>query len=311
MSRRMPQRRALAAALALLASASAAPAQDGGGGGVPQAIQGPWFQGDCAQPSAMLHVTARAAARVPQGDAAASPAMLRRFVAVRVSGDWTIGTGAGAEAPRLLLRSPGPGALETAEPEAKTRDDRLPGPGIAVQRWQRCPAVPLAVAAAHGEGVAMLAALEHLEAACHGGEDAAGCVGAIVVQGDVSGDGLLGAAEVARMLRGMAWVAALAGPVPAAEAPAVAPAAAQGLGALAALAAARGVVESLDFDGDGRLSPAELARDRARFGTASGTEAGRAAAGLPALPGLDEALRALAGTGARSPLLPAASPARN
>jgi YD repeat-containing protein len=291
----------LAAALLApaLAAAQPAPAPDAaaGGPGIPEPLRGAWFQGDCARPEAMLFVTARAAARVPESGAG----LLLRFVATgggaAGAAGWTLGTAGGAEAQRLLLRpaaaDPGqaaaPDALETAEPDAKTRDDRLPG-DAPVQRWSRCPGVPPGVAALHGEGVAALAALEHIEAACGGGgADTRACLAALVAQGDVTRDGMLGAAELARLARGAAWIVAVqqggSGETLAA---------ATGLGALAGLAAARGLLESLDYDGDGRLSAEELAQDRVAFGAAGGTPQGRPLRSELAGPGLD-ALRELLG----------------
>jgi hypothetical protein len=210
-------------------------------------------------------------------------AKLLRLRGLGPLGDWTRGTAGGAEAPRLLLRQAGE-ALETAEPDAKLRDDRLPG-DTPVQRWQRCPTPPPALAALHGEGLAALATLERLEAACQA-EAMPGCLAALVAAGDVSGDGALSVAEVARLLRGIAWaMAAQDGATPEGFGAAV------GLGALGAQAAARLLVDGLDFDGDGRLSAAELGQDRTAW------PGGGAAGGRPvALEALGEGtglLRAL------------------
>ena len=247
---------------------------------VPDALQGAWFQGECARPDALLQLTHRAAARVPREGAG----RLLRFQALRQQEGWLIGTGRGAEAPRLMLRAAGE-ALETAEPGAKAREDRLPGEA-PLARWHRCEAVPPAVALLHGEGVAAMAALEHVEAAC-GGADTAGCLAAVVAQADVSGDGRLTRAELARLARGAAWLVAVQEGV-AGERLAGAVAA----GALAGQLAAQLTVEGLDYDGDGRLSAEELTQDRARFGVARGNAAGRPVHGEAAGPGL-EALRGL------------------
>ncbi|WP_237217843.1 EF-hand domain-containing protein, partial [Falsiroseomonas oryziterrae] len=199
---------------------------------------------------------------------AEEPGRLYRFSALREAAGYTLGTAVGAEAPRLMFRAAAEG-LETIEPEAKTRDDRLPG-DASPQVWRRCDAPPAALAALHGEGIAFLAALEHLEAACGTGTPGA-CGEAILRQGDVSGDGRLAPAELARLVRGASWVVAvqegatqdiLAGAV--------------GAGALAGILAARALVESLDYDGDGRISLAELLQDRGTaFARAAGTAAGR------------------------------------
>lgn len=252
-------RKSLLPVLGMLA-ALAAPAH---AQGVPEPLRGAWFAGDCADPQTMLVMTGRAAARID----AEAPSRLMRFREMREVAGWTLGTGTGPEAPRLLFR-PAPEGLETIEPEAKTRDDRLPGdapPSI----WRRCTTPPTALLALHGEGVAFLAALEHLEAGC--GTSAPGaCAQAIIRVADVSGDGTLSSAEIARLARGAAWVVAaqegatqdiLAGAV--------------GAGALGGVLSARMLLENLDYDGDGRLSVAELSQDRTGFGAASGTPEGR------------------------------------
>jgi hypothetical protein len=253
-------RRALAPALGLSLLALPAAAQP-----VPEALRGAWFAGDCADPDAMLVLTGRSAARVE----VEAPGRLFRFAETSPAAGYTLGVGVGAEAPRLLFRPSGDG-LETIEPEAKTRDDRLPGDAPAIA-WRRCPAPPAALAALHGEGVAFMAALEHMEAACGTGTPGA-CAEAIIRQGDVSGDGRLSPAELARLARGAAWLVSvqdgatqdgLVGAVAA--------------GALGGLLAARLLVESLDYDGDGRLSVTELVQDRGPgFARAPGTPGGRA-----------------------------------
>lgn len=260
-------------ACALLSAPLAAAAQDLGVG-VPEALRGAWFAGDCADPRAMLALTARAAARVD----AEAPARLFRFTALRQVAGYALGTATGPEAPRLMFREvperPGTGqgtgpGLETIEPEAKTRDDRLPGDAPPVA-WRRCAAPPPALAALHGEGIAFLGALEQLEAACGSGPPGA-CGEAILRQGDVSGDGRLAPAELARLVRGAAWVVAVEN-----GATQDALAAAVGAGALAGILAARVLVESLDYDADGRISLDEVLQDRgAGFARAPGTAAGR------------------------------------
>jgi hypothetical protein len=232
---------------------------------VPEPLRGPWYQGPCAEPSAAIHLTARAVARLP-GD---GPARLIRFSQSRPLEGWTLGTGRGAEAPRILLRGTAE-ALETAEPEAKLRDDRLPG-DTPVRTWHRCPAAPPGLAALHGEGVAFLSALEGLEAACGPAAPAPdSCVAAVIREGDVSGDGKLSVAEVARLVRGASWLLAAAE-----DATPETMLATGGGGLLAGVAVGRLLMESLDYDGDGRLSAAELAQDRLGFGRATGNAEGR------------------------------------
>jgi hypothetical protein len=249
-------KRILLAALLFAAAPAAA-------GGVPETLRGTWAIGACATPEALLHVTARAVVRLP----ADGPARLVRFRALRDQGGWMLGTGDGAEAPRVMLRADGDG-LDLAEPDAKLRDDRLPG-ATPVTRWRRCEAGAIGLALLHGEGLAFLGTLERLEAACHSGPVQA-CLVALMTEADVSGDGLLGVAEVARLLRGAAWaLAAQHGSEPDGIAVAA------GLGGVAALAAARALVSSLDYNDDGRLSAAELAQDRHAFPPGIGSAEGQ------------------------------------
>ncbi|MDB5369505.1 MAG: hand protein [Roseomonas sp.] len=232
---------------------------------VPEPLRGPWYQGECAAPEALLQLTARTAARLPDD----GPARLIRFAEARAVDGWTMGIGRGAEAPRILLRGTAT-ALETAEPDAKLRDDRLPG-ATPVQAWHRCPAAPPGIAALHGEGVTFLSALEGLEAACGTGSPSPEiCLAAVMREGDVSGDGRLSVAEIARLARGATWLLAAAE-----DATPETALVAGGGGMLAGVALGRLVMESLDYDGDGKLSVAELGQDRVAFGRATGTANGR------------------------------------
>jgi len=295
------------AAVAPAAAQPAAPEPRGVEAPIPPALRGAWFAGECAAPTAMLALAARGAARIP----AEGTGRLLRFTEARAATagggtPWILGTARGNEAPRLMLRAAGSGVegigLETAEPDNKTRDDRLPGAAPTLG-WRRCPATPLAFAA-HAEGVAFLGALETLEAACGpapGAEAGSGagtggtvpdCAAALIRVGDVSGDRLLGTAEIARLLRGAGWTLSLQAEV-APDLSGLVGAA----GAVGGLAAARLLVESLDYDGDGRLSARELLQDRAALATA-GEAAGRPLAlehlseGVALLRGLVEGLLA-------------------
>ncbi len=255
-------RRLLLAAAAVLALALPAEAQ--GLAGVPEALRGAWFAGDCADPSAMLVLTGRTAARVE----AEAPARLFRFREMREAGSYSLGVAGGPDAPRLMWR-PSTEGLETIEPDAKTRDDRLPGEARPLA-WRRCESRPPFLAALHGEGVAFLATLEHLEAACGTGSPGA-CAEAFIRQGDVNSDSLLAPAEIARLLRGAAWMLAVQE-----GATQDAIAAAVGAGTLGGILAARLLVESLDYDADGKISLAELTQDSgAAFATAIGTAHGQ------------------------------------
>ena len=258
--------------------------------GIPDALRGAWSEGEsCARPEALLFLTARSAARLP---AEGAPVLLRFEALGAAPGGWTLGTSTGPQAPRLALRSPEADRLETAEPAPKTRDDRLPGEGAILRRWRRCAPIP---AALHAEGVAVLAALEHVEAVCGPEAGLRDCLAALLAQADVTGDGMLGVAELARLGRGAAWIAAVR------EGRAVdADVAARA--ATGALRMARGLLEGLDYDGDGRLSLAELAQDRGALGATAGAAAGGpfgGAGGMAALRDLPGAPPWAEGTGAR------------
>lgn len=253
----------VALAILLLAAIPLSAAGPAAAQGVPEALRGTWARGSCAAPEALLHVTARGVVRLP----AAGPARLVRFRIVREHAGWTLGVGAGAEAPRVMLR-PAEGAIDLAEPDAKLRDDRLPGE-TPVTRWRRCQAPGTGMALLHGEGLAFLGTLERLEAVCQAGPPAA-CQATLMSEADVSGNHMLSVAEVARLLRGAAWALAVQeGGEPEAIA------ATAGLGSMAALAAARLVVASLDYDNDGQLSAAELAQDRMAFPPGDGSADGQ------------------------------------
>ncbi|MFH5923209.1 hypothetical protein [Roseomonas xinghualingensis] len=223
---------------------------------IPENLRGAWFEGECAAPTALLALSARAAARIP----AEGTGRLLRFTESHNQSGWIVATARGAEAPRLMLRSAG-GALETAEPANKTRDDRLPG-DAPVTTWRRCPATPMTFAA-QGEGIAFLGVVEVLEAACGPtGGSVPACAAALVRVGDVSGDNLISPAELARLFRGAAWLLSLnAGASPEISG------LTNSAGVVTGVLAARLTVESLDYDGDGRLSARELAQDRGTLAT--------------------------------------------
>lgn len=285
--------RALLLALPLLLPLPAAAQQPGppapaaapaaAGASIPEALRGPWFSGaSCEASDGMLFLTARGVVRVP----AQGAPVLRRFVAISIApGGWTLGTAGGAQAPRLALRSPGPDRLDTIEPAAKTRDDRLPGDGALQAQWRRCPALPAGLTARHAEAIDALVVLEQVEAACGPGALIAGCLASLVARLDVTGDGALSVAELARFGRGAAELAAL-------HAGSATPAGAGD----AALAAARRLVDGLDYDGDGKLSQSELVQDRAGLGATPAP--GGPLTTLPAVPGLD-ALRGISPATAR------------
>jgi hypothetical protein len=219
----------------------------------PEPLRGTWALGECSQPAMLLQVNARGLARLPE----AGEQRYTRLVRFAPQSDWMIGFGEGEAAPRLMLRARD-GGIELAEPAAKLLDSELPGAGTPVAAFRRCTAIGGALAALHGEGIAFAAALDALELACDGEQGTTdACIAALMAYADVSKDGKLSTAELARMVRAITWLI-LAGEGATIEVLAAGIGAGAGIG----LAVAWLLVSSYDYDGDGRLSPAEMMQDR-------------------------------------------------
>jgi hypothetical protein len=268
-----PRKALLAAAVALAAPAHAqAPAQTPAQpAAIPAAAQGLWASGACADPAALLFVTERYWALLPKEGTqelwrSSARLRCRRLHPCHRRRSGTDTASVRADGSRLETRTPGP----------KQTDDQLPQNAPATQ-WARCPALPPALAALHGEGLSFLGALDGIEAACSGGDTAA-CLGAVFAWADVTRDGVLSVAEIARLVRGATHMAMLATGAELSDL-----AAALGVAALGGLAAAHALLASLDFDGSGTLSQAELLQDRSPVPGLSGPAAppGAAAAGPP------------------------------
>jgi hypothetical protein len=242
-------------------------------------LRGTWALGDCAAPAALLHVTARGVARLPE----AGSQQWTRFGRFAARDGWTLAFGTGMQQSRVLLRMRPDGGLDLADPREKLLDEELPGDS-PISSFTRCAAPPPALTALHGEGLAFAAALDGIEAACTAGSAAGGqdaCLSAVMAYADVARDGKLTVAEIARMTRGAAW-AVLAGEGATLEELAA------GIGAagLAGIGLGHLLVASYDYDGDGRISAAELLQDRAPAmgGTPPDPPAGPPVAGAPLLP---------------------------
>lgn len=220
-------------------------------GGLPAAVQGLWVAGDCAAPKGLLFATHRGWARLP---AEGVQQLWRVGRSAGLAGGHTLAVGNDPDQTRLLLR-PLPEGLEVREPPPKLADAELPGEAPATL-YRRCAAIPAALAALHGEGLSFLAALDGIEAACTGGDGLA-CLDAVWAWADVSGDGLLTAAELARLARGVAYAAMLSEGASSGEI-----AAALGAGALGGVVIGWALIASFDYDGSASLSKAEVMRDR-------------------------------------------------
>jgi hypothetical protein len=275
---------ALAAALFALPASAQTPAAPAA---IPEAAQGLWANGTCADPAALLFLTGRYWALLPKE----GPQEMWRVARTASQGGFTLAVADDADQTRLILRADGQ-RLETRTPGVKQPDDAIPGDAPATQ-WARCQALPAALAGLHGEGLSFLGALDGIEAACANGE-VAGCVGAVFAWADVTRDGVLSPAEIARLVRGATHMAMLA---TGAELDTLV--GAIGAGALGGIAAAYALIASYDYDGSGSLSQAELLQDRSPMPGLSGPAAPPAAAvpgpplGGAALAGQLGALRTL------------------
>ncbi len=216
----------------------------------PPEITGLWVAGSCSEPAELLFITRSAWARLE----ANGVQVLRHAERFDRAGTYALAVGDDPEATRLLFRREADGLL-VRDPPAKLPDASLPGDGSDVA-FRRCASIPVALAGLHGEGLSFLAALDGIGASCAGGDGAA-CINRIWAWADVSGDGGLSVAEIARLVRGMAYVGTLAAGSTGSEL-----ARAVGAAGVAAIAAAWALLASVDYDGSGTVSAEELARDR-------------------------------------------------
>ncbi len=122
--------------------------------------------------------------------------------------------------------------------------------------FRRCPSIPSRLAVLHGEGLSFLAALDGMEAAC-AGENLPSCLDAVWNWADVTRDGSLTAAELARLTRGLAYAVMLSEGAEANEL-----AAALGAGALGGVAVGWALIANVDYDGSATITKAELLQDR-------------------------------------------------
>ncbi len=230
-------------AFALLAALPAF-AQD-----IPESARGTFAAPDCRTATTAVHITARSIVRMSmEGEQ-----RLFRAAQLRSAGDWTLAVDGGDNAHRVLLRGSGE-AIEIAVPDPKTRDDRLPG-NVTPERLQRCTEAPVLVSL-HAEGFAFLHALETMEPACESGE-AMACLRGFFNYADITGDGKLSPAEIARALRGATWAVQMAEGADGGTL-----AAGYAGSALIGIAVAQILVQAYDYDLSGSLSLEELTRDR-------------------------------------------------
>jgi len=125
---------------------------------------------------------------------------------------------------------------------------------------ERCPTVPPVVQWTYGEAIAGFEAAGRARTRCTA-ESGTACLRTLFEFVDVTGDGSLSQAEVARLMRIAGFYAgyfAQAKPLVASEEVLVASTAAGAFGSVAAAA----VIANLDYDDDGRLSLSELVQDR-------------------------------------------------
>lgn len=198
------------------------------------------------------------------------------FVPLGGEGGWTrvrYGSGLGNQV--QLARPLDGGRLEIADFTGgqPPRDDELatgaalPAPGgpWRLTEYRRCAAVPGGTAAlVHAEAAAVFESLRTVERGC-ADDDEAACGAALLDAVDVSGDGHVSAAELARLVRVAAYLAGVTpltegGGEPTTEKELSAWLAG---GLLLGPSLGQALVLSLDYDADGKLSTRELAQDRA------------------------------------------------
>ncbi len=194
---------------------------------------------------------------------------------VQAGADWVrVRYGSGLSGQVQLARPEGEDRLQIADflgPAPPPSDSDLAAGAVApsspawrLTEWQRCDSVPGEAALVHAEPAAVLASLRDVQDACAGGGDEEACGAAVLRAVDVSGDGLVATAEVARVLRVVGYMAGVAPGLERGQ-----PTTEKELSAWLAgglflgPALAELLVKSLGYDADGRLSPAELAQDRA------------------------------------------------
>ena len=208
----------------------------------------------CANATLAVQVTPRSVVTMSMsGDNS-----LVRATTTRALGDWTVAVGGGDDMPRVLLRPAGEGAgagIDRLLPDAKLRDDQLPGPQAPVH-LVRCDELPPALALLHGEGLAALHAFEAMEPPCAAGQGAA-CVDAFMSYADLNKDGRLNPAELARVARGATWFAQMSSGTTAEELE-------TGLAAslVGGVAVGEVVVHSYDYDSKGSVTVQQLLQDR-------------------------------------------------
>lgn len=156
---------------------------------------------------------------------------------------------------------------EGAEPEGAGWIDALPPTlaGLDEEKWfgirhVPCAAVPLPFSALHGESANFMLAVEPAIAACSGGEG--DCIGAMFAAVDKHPDGRLVTAELSRFVRVLLHLGIASQDEPKADESAGAQVASLAVAPLAATA----IIASYDYDGDGSLSPSELAGELAGAG---------------------------------------------
>lgn len=234
------------AALAALALVQGGPAT---AQGFPEALRGFWFAGSCEDPSLVLRVSGASIAELPsQGE----QTLLRARSILPAAEGWILATDASPEQRRRLLRAEPPGLLR---PDPKTLDAALPGSAAPVA-LRRCPTLPPRTALLHGEGLRFLDAVERIEAVCFA-ESSRACIDALLDHADVSRDGALSTAEIARLVRGATYVSQLAAGSSETEL-----AAGLAAGSLAALAFGQALIQAVDYNADGKASLEELLQDR-------------------------------------------------
>lgn len=277
---------AAATVAAIIAGGAPVPAIEAPAGEAPGFVGGVWAYPSCAEPEEVgIETRSFGLSRAADGRVSGY-----RYESFAPAASWVrTQTNRGV----TFQREAAPGTLEVALyrgaqplPAGAAPGDPPLGGEWQLRTYRRCDGLPSPLRLVHGEAAAGMQALDRIDQSCRG-EPNDGCGTAVLAAMDVSGDGLLSVAELSRAARIALYLAAASEAIGGAE-PIEEEAllGAQGAGVFIAPFIARSFLDSFDYDGDQRLSPAEMLHDRGAVG-------GIAAGELAAAPGQPEVLQAL------------------
>jgi hypothetical protein len=152
-----------------------------------------------------------------------------------------------------MASSPGPSPTEQ---KIESLPDQPPA-DYALQHYEKCDRLPPDVYFVHAEGAKFMELVAALRDGCPNEQQA--CIDRAFAYVDVSGDGRLSTAEVARIMRILTYAAVAANPQGATNEEITG---ALGLMSLVGPLISSAIVSGADYDGDGQLTMAEMFYDR-------------------------------------------------